>query len=275
MAEISKITLPNGQIYGIKDEFARNALSSHLTKKVVTALPQASADTMDGLYMIKEESGDEDHYAEYLTIRDGEEPDYTYSWEKIGSTATELSGYSKTGHTHTYNKVSGVDAHSYTPAGTIAPQTFTGDEADVSVTGTPEGTVSKPAVTVTTDKTNRFVASSATGGGSVTAGSPATCTLPKLTFAVTGKSLVIGWSDGSFETNTPTAVTLPSFVSQVIVQEASASLASAPTFTGKELTSTGKVTPSGTIEKAVFSGTPATLSHKVNEIATASGLNSK
>lgn len=275
MAEISKITLPNGQIYGIKDEFARNALSSHLTKKVVTALPQASADTMDGLYMVKEESGDEDHYAEYLTIRDDEGPDYTYSWEKIGSTATELFGYSKTGHTHTYNKVSGVDAHSYTPAGTIAPQTFTGDEADVSVTGTPEGSVSKPDVTVTTDKVDEFVASSATGGGAVTAGSPATCILPKLTFTVTGKSLVIGWSEGSFKANTPTAVILPSFVSQVIVQGVSASLASAPAFAGKALTSTGKVTPSGTIENAVFSGTPATLFHKVKEIATASGINSK
>lgn len=275
MADISKITLPNGTTYDIRDEYARTALSNHLQKKVVTSLPTASADTMDGMYLLSENSGTSDVYAEYITIRSGESGNYTYKWEKIGSTATELSNYSKTGHTHSYSKVNSVDAHSYTPAGSINAQGFTGNKATVSVTGTPTGSVSKPNVTVTPTTATKYVAASASGGGAVTAGAAATCTLPTMSMTVSDTTLVIGWTAGSFKANTPTKVTLPTFASQVIVSGVSAALETTPTFTGNSLTSTGSLTPTGSVEQATFSGTPATLSHTVNQTTTATGTNSK
>lgn len=275
MADISKITLPNGVTYDIKDEYARTQLSAHLTKHVVETLPTASADTMDGIYLVSEDSGEKDVYSEYITLSEGTSPNITYKWEKIGSTATELSNYSKTGHTHSYYKVSGVDAHSYTPAGTINAQTFTGDKATITVKGTPAGTVSKPNVTVTPTKVTKYVADSASGGGSVTAGSAAVCTLPVLTLSVNNGVLTIGWSAGSFSANVPTKVTLPTFSSQVIVSEVTAALASTPVFTGEQLSSSGEYTPSGSVQQATFTGTPATLAHTVQQSSVASGQNSK
>lgn len=43
MAEISKITLPNGQIYAIKDEFARNALDGKQDKLTFDTTPTAGS----------------------------------------------------------------------------------------------------------------------------------------------------------------------------------------------------------------------------------------
>ena len=49
----------------------------------------ASADTMYKLYMVSDSSAEAGTYVEWITIRNGE----SYSWEKIGSTKTDLSGY--------------------------------------------------------------------------------------------------------------------------------------------------------------------------------------
>lgn len=111
---------------------------------------------------------------------------------------------------------------------TITPQAKT-----VSVSGTPDGSVS-----VTPSTTTKYVASSASGGGSATAGTAASCTLPVLTTTVTGEKLSIGWSAGSFTANTPTAVTMPTFSSQTI-----ATGISSASFTGSTMTSTGSYTP--------------------------------
>lgn len=275
MADISSITLPDGTVVKLKDAEARAMLSKHLELQSVDTLPTASADTMNVMFLVPEASGSQDTKAEYITIREGTSPDFTYRFEKIGSTGVVLSGYSQTGHTHAYTRVTGVPAHSYTPAGTIGAQTFTGTETDISVTGTPEGTVSKPAITVTPTTVTKYVASSAAAGGSVTAGSAAACTLPKLTMSVSGESLVISWSNGSFTANNPTKVSLPSFTAQTIVTGAAAALASTPTFTGKSLTSTGKTTPSGSVSKAVFTGAAATLGHSLTTGSATTGTNNQ
>lgn len=49
----------------------------------------ASADTMYKLYMVSDSSAEAGTYVEWITIRNGE----SYSWEKIGSTKTDLTGY--------------------------------------------------------------------------------------------------------------------------------------------------------------------------------------
>ena len=53
----------------------------------------ASADTMYKIYMVADEGASAGSYIEWITIRSGEEGAYTYAWEKIGSTKTDLTGY--------------------------------------------------------------------------------------------------------------------------------------------------------------------------------------
>lgn len=53
----------------------------------------ASADTMYKIYMVADEGASAGSYIEWITIRSGAEGAYTYAWEKIGSTKTDLAGY--------------------------------------------------------------------------------------------------------------------------------------------------------------------------------------
>ena len=53
----------------------------------------ASADTMYKIYMVADENASAGTYIEWITIRSGEAEAYTYAWEKIGSTKTDLTGY--------------------------------------------------------------------------------------------------------------------------------------------------------------------------------------
>ena len=60
-------------------------------------LPTASADTYHKLYLKTATStGAQNVYKEYITVRSGNEGAYTYSWELIGDTAIDLTGYLKT-----------------------------------------------------------------------------------------------------------------------------------------------------------------------------------
>lgn len=196
----------------------------------------------------------------------------------------------------------------FTPTGTVSKPTFSGTEGNVSVTGTPAGTISSgsgtanytpagtimtgtgtanytpagtvgtPTITVTPSTTTKYVAASATGGGSVTAGSAAACTLPVLTTSVANETLTIGWAAGEFTPNTPTAVTLPSFSSQTIATGISSATSSQPSFTGtgaelkfsgtgtrltfsgSSMTSSGKFTPAGNVSQPTFSGDEGNVS---------------
>lgn len=53
----------------------------------------ASKDTMYKIYMVADAQASAGTYIEWITIRSGAEGTYTYAWEKIGSTKTDLSGY--------------------------------------------------------------------------------------------------------------------------------------------------------------------------------------
>lgn len=60
--------------------------------EVVAKLPTASADTMGKIYLVAHTHGSQDGYDEYITIESSSETK-TYSWEKIGNTDIDLSGY--------------------------------------------------------------------------------------------------------------------------------------------------------------------------------------
>lgn len=59
--------------------------------EVVSALPAASADTMGKIYLVSDVHNSADNYDEFITL----EKDGAYSWEKIGNTDIDLSGYVK------------------------------------------------------------------------------------------------------------------------------------------------------------------------------------
>ena len=56
-------------------------------------LPTASASTFHKIYLMS--GGISDKYNEWITIRSGSGPNYTYSWERIGTIEADLSGYVK------------------------------------------------------------------------------------------------------------------------------------------------------------------------------------
>ena len=126
---ISKVTL-GGVTYDLKDAEARADL---LTLKGIVAggvqivvannLPTASKDTVGKIYFIPHAHGEKDIYDEYLTIIGTEEPT-TYSWEKIGNTDIDLSGYAKNNHTHTVTSNVTAETKKYTPAGNITLPSF-------------------------------------------------------------------------------------------------------------------------------------------------------
>ena len=60
-------------------------------------LPTASADTYHKIYLkTATGSATQNVYKEYITVRSGVQGAYTYSWELIGDTAIDLTGYLKT-----------------------------------------------------------------------------------------------------------------------------------------------------------------------------------
>ena len=64
---------------------------SQFKYEVVTTLPTASASTMGIIYLVKVEGATgQNVYAEYLTLKSGTA---TYTWEQIGDTEIDLSGY--------------------------------------------------------------------------------------------------------------------------------------------------------------------------------------
>lgn len=61
---------------------------------VVDTLPVASAGTMYKIYLIPKTGGKTQNIKEeYITLKGGTEESPTYTWEKIGDTAIDLSGY--------------------------------------------------------------------------------------------------------------------------------------------------------------------------------------
>lgn len=65
----------------------------------ITGSLAASADTMHKIYLVPDTHETAEHtgtYNEYISVRTGTSPNFTYTWELIGSTKADLTGYVKT-----------------------------------------------------------------------------------------------------------------------------------------------------------------------------------
>lgn len=284
---ISRVTLPDGVTYDIKDAAARQAISAGIEFVLVTELPIASPNTMGKIYLVEHDHTAEhegqgsgfanvtgsmpkvgDYYDEYVVVqKTSQSGGNTWQWELIGNTDVDLSQYSKRAHTHTVTTA----AHSYTPAGQVSQPTFTGQQTTSTGEYTPAGTVSAPQVNLSfKDSSNHALA---TLGIATTSGSVTNGTLPSFTrgaftpgtlptMSVSGETLTLApgtlpsHAADTFSAGAHTQVKLPT-ITQVDAQ----ATADAPTFTGTKATLSVTGTPAGTVSKPAFTGTAATLSH--------------
>lgn len=295
MAEISKITLPSGTTYDLKDATARAAIVGGTSFLGIT-----TTELTDGSEVTTIVVGGQDVTAVNGGMAIYQSKEFVYSssdskWHEFGDT-TDLgdlaykdsaSGNYKPEGTVSKPTFTGnamTSTGSFTPDGTVSKPTFTGTKGTVNVSGTPAGTISvgtgsanytpagsvaAPTVTVTPASSTGYVASSATGGGAVTAGTAASATMPTLSTTVNNENLVLSWTAGSFTPNTPTAVTLPSFTSKNIVTGITKAEASAPAFTGtgvnlkfagNTMSSSGEFTPAGSVSQPTFEGSAGSVS---------------
>lgn len=79
---------------------------------VVSELPSASASTMGKIYLVAISGSGTNNYAEYVTVRTGTSPNYSYAWEKFGEVGgsglsvdwaditSKPSTFSPSSHTH-------------------------------------------------------------------------------------------------------------------------------------------------------------------------------
>lgn len=116
MAEISKIQLPNGNVYELKDAVARQAIAGGITYVIawdgestpdITKIPknvkvvynnisytgilEAAQATPGSFYLVWQSSDIEDHYAEYAVVKDPD-TDAGIFWEKLGDVKADLTG---------------------------------------------------------------------------------------------------------------------------------------------------------------------------------------
>lgn len=300
MADISKIRLPGSETtYDIKDAVARDAIAhinsfDYVLSKdaattpagvtwdddgtTITGILTASANTLSKIYLVPSTNGTHDVFDEYITINTGTESVPAYSWEMFGNTDVRLDDLGALAFANTASA-------SYTPAGTIGVGSGTANYTPAGTIGvgdgtanyTPAGTISadttgttnytpEGSVTVTATDTSVYVAGSADGGGSVTDGTAASCTLPTWSASLgeagtaDEETLIFDWSAGSFTANTPTAVTLPTFSSQTVVDSVDSSATFAGTGTELSFAGTGaELTFEGTGTELTFAGTQATV----------------
>ena len=181
--EISKITLPSGTVYNIKDQGARDLIEDIRTSitsamsyvgVTTTALTDGATTNPIGIdessYTAK--SGDVAIYSEQEFIFNGTK------WNEFGSTGSlKALAFKDTAST------------SYKPAGTVSKPTFTGSQSNVTITAAdntsgnyqPKGTVSKPTFTGTaTTSTGKFTPEGSVSV-SATATSNKTATVSKAT----------------------------------------------------------------------------------------------
>ena len=263
----------------------------------ITGTLVASADTTGKMYLVPNSHGARNVFDEYMTFQTAADP-ATYVWELIGDTEVHLSDLGtlayQNGATGSFTPEGTVSqptftgnamnsTGNFTPSGTVSQPTFSGSQGAVSVSGTPSGSigigdgtanytpagsVSTPTITVTPTTETDYVASSTSGGGSVSAGSAASCTLPSVStsYDENTETLSMSFSQGSFTPNVPTNVTLPTFTAKTLATGIESASASQPsftgtgvelTFTGNTLNSSGSFTPEGTVSQPTFAGTEA------------------
>ena len=143
----------------------------------------ASADTMYKIYMVPDEQASAGAYIEWITIRSGAEGTYTYAWEKIGSTKTDLSGYvsneikiaglqlNKDITVAELQNALGLKAFAYADKGTatVAAQTVQGVKATGTSTGSITGAMAYTATNI--ESTGKVTATGSVTGDAIKGGS--------------------------------------------------------------------------------------------------------
>lgn len=281
MPEISKITLPSGSTYDIKDASARQAIANIHTFNYsvctqasdtpygvtwdnggtsVTGTLVASSETMYKIYLVPKNNAAGDYYDEYITVNPS---GTTYNWEKFGSTQIDIDNL-------------GDFAYADTGSVTVTPS---GSNADSSVSFESHTTVSvlKDTVTATVPKTSsttKYMKPSVTAGSTsklvtaskyVAESSSAGCVMPSYTMG-TGNDA---------ETLIITGGTAPSFASQTIATGSLSSEGSGDTVvTGQPSVtlSTDTTTSTGAVaytESVSESGTNSVTFETTNNTANA------
>lgn len=277
MADISKITLPNGSTYDIKDATARSTISTitnsisggiHYRGVTTTALTDGATTSPIKINNADyaPQTGDIVIYGqlEFIYAVTGN----TSSWHEFGSTGSlKALAFADT-----------ADGD-YTPKGTVSAPTFSGKEKSVSVSG--NATVNIPQVKWGVQDINKGTSTimEIMGDGTqtdvVTPTAKATGanvalntesinavgnvgTLPAWSALVTGETLSFSWNTGSLPTTSAKtvatsvkSVTQPTITCgqlQVIVPNTTVSV-----------TSTGSYTPEGTNSAPKFTGTGETI----------------
>lgn len=132
---------------------------------------------MGKIYLCANEGTISGHYTEFVTIQAGTEGSYTYTWEKIGTTETDLSKYAKAG-TYSTTTASGISTGVSTSGIVISSSgghktsaaTFTGTYSKAASATGQNTSISTSAVTGdggAINVTPKFTGSAATLTGSV------------------------------------------------------------------------------------------------------------
>lgn len=188
MAEISKITLPSGNTYDIKDAVARQMIAGGVSfiiawdgtsTPVVADIPAGvvvtyndtdytgtlatSAAQAGAFYLVKSSDQTLDVYSEYIVAG----PSGGKFWEKIGDTSIDLSDLGTLAYKDsvTLNKGNGrnVFGSSTTFSGADSSVSFSGGTTD-SVLGA-DTTFSVTQPTISLGGTTRYLTAAASGGG--------------------------------------------------------------------------------------------------------------
>lgn len=253
---ISKVTL-GGVTYDLKDQNARerlttieNIVAGGVQIIVADSLPTASKDTVGKIYFISHIHGEKDIYDEYLTVIGGTEETPTYSWEKIGNTDIDLSGYAKNNHTHTVTSNVTAEQKKYTPAGNITLPNFS---SEVTPSTDSVATVTDAGIAYT--MTDGGVSQAAdTKSGFATEGITATYAeaTETLVFAAAGTAQAVTAAGAVTYTKPVLSGSLPTFGTKTVLTGATVATTAdgKATFAGTE----ADITPS-LVNNAVTSGT--------------------
>lgn len=179
MAEISKIQLPSGNIYELRDDVARQAIAGGISfiiawdgssVPVPANIPAGVEVTYNGtkytgtlaatdaqagaFYLIKETTTNPDNYSEYVVVGSGN----AKRWEKLGNVSIDLSflGELASKDSVTLNKGAGDSVLGSDTTFTAASSTvnFTGETTDEVLGANTNFTVTQPTITVTPTTTH-------------------------------------------------------------------------------------------------------------------------
>ena len=256
MPDISKITLPSGTTYDLKDAGARELIENLAGLDTVIFQGVSTTALTDGGTEKPTVGGEQKTPKTGYLYFYGT---YEYVWGKDNKWH-ELGSLEMLGDLAYKDDASAL----YQPAGTVSKPTFTGSEASVTITTEanasgnyqPSGTVAAPSVTLKTAGTTTTLKNptSTTVATAVVAAAPG-ATAPANSFiyySVQNETLSlyqIGYNTGDSITTENVTVKTGDGEYQ----------ASAPAFTGNKVQIDGTTTATGDVSQPTFTGTSATI----------------